>query len=569
MKQKIKVMIVVFLLATLIFLTIQIIEGKSVNPEDERMIGYEYLNSNGDIVEESQAEVVHIWNEMHDFYFNKTSGIQFTNNFDEYWTRNIFCGGYKQGNWIYTCNDELPFNWNIKTDNETYVNYTGYKDLTIGEKQARVAIRYALENYDGKLTIYLSVENIGETDINNDLGFAWKSKDIQISQTISEDKLFINDTSYALNDSLDITFTSLEKSTYYLYDDKTFEYIELNWDENLNYALQVKQEAEQFNSPVTLAINLGTLTQGEQKTTKLFWIDAPAPDPTWNTGNHDFSIWTTDTSLTWNSGTKVCEANLTDGNSQIVDCIMGGILPNINYRVQFVLKNNETAQGNISIDDEQLLWNLKVRDDIHWAGFNSTLGSCAFNDLGSDDGNTICEATFDDYCEPFSCSEAVLSDVKIQNNGTGLVIIRNGSTEGFMYNITTAPNAKSDNQTYLFFDGPFAIDKKSNRIRLQLVANESQARQAIEQGLFNVLSNYSNFTDKQIYIRTQNNLQQTSTFDKAVTQSNKTWAVNYISPNENYSNMFNITPVFYVLELTSMNTTEITQRVEEFITNTL
>jgi len=45
-------------------------------------IGYELLDNN---------KVVHIWNAHDDYYFNASSGIQFTNHFQEYWTRNIFC----------------------------------------------------------------------------------------------------------------------------------------------------------------------------------------------------------------------------------------------------------------------------------------------------------------------------------------------------------------------------------------------------------------------------------------------------------------------------------------------
>jgi len=57
-------------------------------------IGYELLDNN---------KVVHIWNVHDDYYFNASSGIQFTNHFQEYWTRNIFCAGYKdaQNEWMH------------------------------------------------------------------------------------------------------------------------------------------------------------------------------------------------------------------------------------------------------------------------------------------------------------------------------------------------------------------------------------------------------------------------------------------------------------------------------------
>jgi hypothetical protein len=43
----------------------------------------------------STSNVWHMWNENNDYYMNKTSGIQITNHYQEYWTHNVFCA------WIY------------------------------------------------------------------------------------------------------------------------------------------------------------------------------------------------------------------------------------------------------------------------------------------------------------------------------------------------------------------------------------------------------------------------------------------------------------------------------------
>jgi hypothetical protein len=52
-------------------------------------VGYEFLDS---------GKVLHIWNEKDSYYFNTSSKMQFTNHYQEYWTRNIF---YGNGNvWI-------------------------------------------------------------------------------------------------------------------------------------------------------------------------------------------------------------------------------------------------------------------------------------------------------------------------------------------------------------------------------------------------------------------------------------------------------------------------------------
>ena len=246
--------------------------GESVNVLDNRMIGYEFLNSTFNIVDVSNATIIHIWNTEDDYYFNKSSGIQFSNYFNEYWTKNIFCAGYKDQseNWIYDCNDELPFNWNIKTDNLTYVNITGWRDKSIGIKTVRLGLRYHLKINDKNLSVQPSIKNIGSTNITQDLGFAWVTKDIKIRNDYAHDIIMINGSSYDLHDNnLNINFTNMEDATYMLYDRG---YIRLNWDNNLNYKVEVKNTSD-YNARVTLGINAGPLYVGQTKTTTIFWKD--------------------------------------------------------------------------------------------------------------------------------------------------------------------------------------------------------------------------------------------------------------------------------------------------------
>ena len=255
--------------------------ANSFDPEDTRDIGYEILNIkyiDNSTIDESEV-VVHLWNTQDDYYFNKSSGIQFTNHFEEYWTHNIFCGGYKSGaNWVYKCNDALPFTWSLDTDNETYVNYTGWRDVTISEKIVRFAIRYHLKTNDENLTVQVSMKNIGGSDINTDLGFAWRVNNIKIKNDSINDKITIDGTSYLLNETLDLSFTNLSNSNYILSDGEPFDedgksFVRLDWDNNSNYKLIVKDQIGQYNSPVILGINMGSLLIGEQKITTFYWKD--------------------------------------------------------------------------------------------------------------------------------------------------------------------------------------------------------------------------------------------------------------------------------------------------------
>ena len=123
----------------------------SPNQPDSRPVGYVYLDN---------GKVIHFWNQEDDYYLNTTSGIQFSNFYQNYFTRNIFCGGAKINNeWKYYCNDALPFMLNIATDNSTYINITAYNDTTIQNKKLRMLMRYSLKRTDTNLTILGSLKN--------------------------------------------------------------------------------------------------------------------------------------------------------------------------------------------------------------------------------------------------------------------------------------------------------------------------------------------------------------------------------------------------------------------------
>ncbi|MCH8234108.1 MAG: hypothetical protein IIB82_15890 [Bacteroidetes bacterium] len=160
-------------------------------------IGYEFLD---------EEKVVHIWNTQDDYFFNKSSGIQFTNYFQEYWTRNIFCIGYYNGDeWVkIKCADELTnFEKTIESDDETYVSATLWKDISFIKNQIEynmeLKINYYLGLNDKNLSITISGKNTG-IDIPVDLGFAWKITDWEIPhEGTGGDSIFINQTNYFQN----------------------------------------------------------------------------------------------------------------------------------------------------------------------------------------------------------------------------------------------------------------------------------------------------------------------------------------------------------------------------------
>jgi len=235
-------------------------------------IGYEFID-NGD--------VVHIWNNatISDYFFEKDSGIQLTNHYEDYWTKNIFClGYYNNDEWNkIACADELTnFQKSIETDNETYVNATLWKDIEYGAYDLRLGVQYHLGLNDENLSITVYGKNIG-IDIPFDLGFAWKITDWDIPSNESEDYMVINGSSYNINGIHDLTFKNMNES-YFMGRDSTYdfggEFLRVDWNENLNYAVKMFGDGVQENFYIALLINAGHFNAGDEKQATFKWIDA-------------------------------------------------------------------------------------------------------------------------------------------------------------------------------------------------------------------------------------------------------------------------------------------------------
>ena len=243
-----------------------VVSAVSFNLEDERQIGYEFLD---------EGKVVHIWNTQDDYFFDKNSGIQFTNHFQDYWSRNIFCVGYYSGEeWIkIKCADELEsFDKDIQTDNLTYVNATLWKDFIYGTYNFRLGVNYYLGLNDTNLSITIYGKNIGD-DIPFDLGFAWKVTDVNIPLNNTDDRILINNTDYLLNETYDLIFKDMDEAYFKVYG--SGQYLKVDWNENLNYAVKMYGNGNQEDFYVMLLVNAGIFDSGIEKSTVFYWIDAP------------------------------------------------------------------------------------------------------------------------------------------------------------------------------------------------------------------------------------------------------------------------------------------------------
>jgi len=276
----------------------------SEDSENNNPIGFEYVDS----------ETLHFWNEFDNYYLNMTSGIQFSNYYDEYWTHNVFCAGYKTTEWNYLCSDNLPIELTAYSDNTTFVKINGTRVITIAGRNIGMGIEYNLNLTTRELEITTGLRHLSGASITNDLAFAWRSNNIKIDNNYENDRIFVNNTNYNLNESLDLLFKNMtikeirknrtwngncsedcldadylsdnpeecstcwDEEEYDFYNQIPFykiqddSYVKLRWKPNLNYFLQVKSN-DQFNAPVTLAVVTEGLDIGEQKQTTFYWKD--------------------------------------------------------------------------------------------------------------------------------------------------------------------------------------------------------------------------------------------------------------------------------------------------------
>ena len=257
-------------------------------------IGYEFMHDNS---------VVHIWNTQDHYYFEKDSGIQFTNHYQDYWSENVFCIGYYNAQNVFNeikCADDLTgFTKSIETDEQTYVNATLWKDITYNGYDLRLGVKYSLKLDDENLTIEVYGKNIG-VDIPFKLGFAWQVKNISIPDSNGKtqpygDSIEINDTRYNLTGTYDLTFKDMKKTytNYTFYPNGTeidngevteylsklrfqdwTEHLQIDWKHNLDYEVQMWGNGIQEDFSVQLIINAGYFNAGQEKSTEFKWIDA-------------------------------------------------------------------------------------------------------------------------------------------------------------------------------------------------------------------------------------------------------------------------------------------------------
>ncbi|MDH7506282.1 MAG: hypothetical protein QHH15_00640 [Candidatus Thermoplasmatota archaeon] len=273
------------IIVSVMFLNLFIVSAPLVEApsNSSNTLGYELLDN---------GSVLRIWNVFNSYYFNVSNGLQFTNHYQKYWTRNVMMLGYYNGDeWVLVYRvDELSGFQKTITLSEDYCNATLWKDLTYYGYSFRVGIRYTLGVNDKDLAVIPFIKNLG-ANIPFPIGFGWELKDIRINMVYENNFIKINNTMYSLAGDVDYSYTNLTKlvceyddvnNTWHNYSvpnpvfilNNTNHYLYLKWDENLVYKVVVKSRDGQYNAPVTLFVKVGTLSSGQEKHTVFRWYDS-------------------------------------------------------------------------------------------------------------------------------------------------------------------------------------------------------------------------------------------------------------------------------------------------------
>jgi len=189
-----------------------------------------------------------IWNEIDDYYFNASNGIQFTNHYQDYWTKNTFCGIINTNEY---CLDNTPFTWSHQTDNSTYVWIYGQRRII---ETSYFYINYSLKSGDENMTVKFGIVNNNFQQINNtQFSFRWKITNINIPDS-NYDEIYINNSFYNLTVNKSFTNTTLFR----IRDHSSGQFIDMDYDNN---------------SIVNVSTNV-SITLPYNQTYTFHWIDA-------------------------------------------------------------------------------------------------------------------------------------------------------------------------------------------------------------------------------------------------------------------------------------------------------
>jgi len=595
MKRKIKPL-GIFVILFLIILTI------SISSADTN-IGYEYTNNflhtwNQNPLGEAESN---IWQNITSDYTQFFNGANLTDARERStWLTNEFGLGYYQNtnfNWL-SQNHLSDYTNIIESDNETYWNQSIYKCKTNNNQ------KYCAGWIRGQKLNDKYMENSfvwwapNQFNTNIPIYYVWKLKDINIENDNDYDKVFYcnienigNETdpyydricsSFTLNNP--DSFEILNLTDFEIRDKETERGHVIIWNDTTEMKLRYEGDGN-----ILLMSKINNINT--QDKVELYWIDA---GPISCTSGNGIICIDNDNSMTGylNNQNLIITAYVNtsprtgkDRNSPVKEQrayfgfnLNDSDIPKDAYNFTIRIWNGltESTPENEGPSD----WKTK----IYVCGDDCVAdGSGLEGNIGGDwaNGNySGIEINWDE--EPTNCiaNEPCETYITIANSTIGSNVIDefNLSLQNDRwFHVIYWDNSDylSEEHWYKNWDIFGAEDDQTIRTLLNItysvdyITDETEARQSISEAINNTIPSAVQSQDQQIYTVTLNNDQTIGYFDIVAVLNNQTWAFNYLTGSDSYTNVNSLGNIVNVWENETLDYDEIVTQVESLINNTL
>ena len=233
-----------------------------------------------------------------------------------------------------------------------------------------------------------------------------------------------------------------------------------------------------------------------------------------------------------------------------------------NIYMQYVQLKAYVTQAGTGGNNEVTLHHLSHNNTYYENNITSCLGNCQFwTDMG--DGASYAAMNITTGYNRFNLNPSIID----LNASLGTQ-----SWFGYGFVSHTGENITlHGNQDAKMAGRDFALSDQRPLLNITYItnpANESDGRIAIEQGIYNTINTSIN-TGQQVYFTNATaNTHSLNKFDKYTQKLNQSWAFNYVTEGESFTNLPGWVNRLIVWENNTLTTDQITAQVTGTVTNT-
>ncbi|MFH1376600.1 MAG: LamG domain-containing protein [Candidatus Woesearchaeota archaeon] len=567
----------------------------------ETNIGYEYTDNflhtwNQNPLGEAESN---IWQNISSDYTQFFNGANLTDARERStWLTNEFGLGYYQNtnfNWL-SQNHLSNFTNIIESDNQTYWNQSIYKCKSNNNQEYCAGWIRGQKLNDKYMENSFTWWAPNQFNTNIPIYYVWKLKDINIENNNDYDKVYYcniqnigNDTN-PYYDRICSSFTLDNKDSFEILNLTDFIEIRdkeserghiIKWNDTTNMRLRYEGDGN-----ILLLLQIKNINT--QDKVELYWIDAGPISCTSGDGiicvDDDYEV------SGYINGQK---SNYTAFNNTDPRTGRDRRSPLTEWRAYFAFNLNDSNIPKDAYNFTIRIWNglteYSPENDgpSDWKTKIYTCGDdCVADGSGLEGGATGGDWADGNYSgieinwdeEPTNCiaNNPCETYITIANSTIGSDVIKqfNLSLQNDRwFHVIYWDNSDylSDQHWYSNWDISGADGDSTIRNLLNITYtlpptdNETEAREAISEGINNIIPTSIEYQDKQIYTVGLDRANTIGSFDAVAVLNNQDWAFNYITSNESYTNVNPLLNILNVLENENLNYNQIVSGTETSI----